>query len=105
MLPPVVEENKTTSSKRRNRTIVRALGTTCLVGLLGLVACGTSTPPARHTQRLTIAWIPKALNNPVFELGRAGALERGAEMTAARPGAAERRVFGSGGRRAPAAGG
>jgi ribose transport system substrate-binding protein len=95
MLPPVVEENKTTSSKRRNRTIVRALGTACLVGLLGLVACGTSTPPARHTQRLTIAWIPKALNNPVFELGRAGALERAAELTAAGPVEVEVLVYGS----------
>jgi ribose transport system substrate-binding protein len=30
---------------------------------------------------LTVAWIPKALNNPVFELGRIGAETRAAELT------------------------
>jgi len=100
MWPPGVAENKTTShteakNKRRKRTIVRALGTTFLIGLLGLVACGTSTPPARHTQRLTIAWIPKALNNPVFELGRAGAVQRAAELTAAGPVEVQVLVYGS----------
>lgn len=30
---------------------------------------------------LTIAWIPKALNNPVFELGRVGAMTRAEELT------------------------
>ncbi len=32
-------------------------------------------------QTLNIAWIPKALNNPVFELGRIAAETRAAELT------------------------
>lgn len=31
--------------------------------------------------RITIAWIPKALNNPVFELGRDGAMVKAKELT------------------------
>jgi ribose transport system substrate-binding protein len=38
--------------------------------------------PTREPRPLTIAWIPKALNNPVFELGREGALSKAAELTA-----------------------
>ena len=34
---------------------------------------------------MTFAWIPKALDNPVFEVGRAGAVERAAELSAAGP--------------------
>jgi ribose transport system substrate-binding protein len=37
--------------------------------------------PTRAPRSLTIAWIPKALNNPVFELGREGALQEAAELT------------------------
>jgi ribose transport system substrate-binding protein len=33
----------------------------------------------------TIAWIPKSLNNPVFELGRDGCFAAAAELTAAGP--------------------
>jgi ribose transport system substrate-binding protein len=35
--------------------------------------------------KLTIAWIPKALNNPVFETGRDGAFKKAEELTAAGP--------------------
>jgi len=41
--------------------------------------------PTRAPHPLTIAWIPKALNNPVFELGREGALNKAAELTARGP--------------------
>jgi ribose transport system substrate-binding protein len=75
--------------------MVRALRTALLVGLLGLVACGAATPSARPPERLTIAWIPKALNNPVFELGRVGALQRAAELTAAGPIEVEVLVYGT----------
>lgn len=34
---------------------------------------------------IKIAWIPKALNNPVFELGKVGAETKAAELTAAGP--------------------
>jgi ribose transport system substrate-binding protein len=39
------------------------------------------TGPAPLT-KLTIAWIPKALNNPVFEVGRDGAFKKAEELTA-----------------------
>lgn len=37
--------------------------------------------PALEDGVITIAWIPKALNNPVFELGRDGALAKATELT------------------------
>jgi ribose transport system substrate-binding protein len=42
----------------------------------------TPTPAPRP---LTIAWIPEALNNPVFELGHEGAVQKAAELTARGP--------------------
>ena len=42
------------------------------------------TPTSQH-RKITIAWIPKALNNPVFEVGRAGAIQKAAELTAKGP--------------------
>jgi ribose transport system substrate-binding protein len=41
----------------------------------------TATPPPK-AEKLTIAWIPKALNNPVFEVGRDGAFKKAEELTA-----------------------
>ena len=41
---------------------------------------GTSAPSRR---KITIAWIPKGLNNPVFETGRLGAIQKAAELSAA----------------------
>jgi ribose transport system substrate-binding protein len=64
-----------------------------VAGWLWLMACGAPTPSA--ARKLTIAWIPKALNNPVFELGRAGAVQRAAELAAAGPVKVEVRVYGS----------
>jgi ribose transport system substrate-binding protein len=42
-----------------------------------------SETPSRQT--LTIAWIPKARDNPVFELGRQGAVQKAAELSASGP--------------------
>jgi ribose transport system substrate-binding protein len=39
-------------------------------------------PAAGAPESLTIAWIPKALNNPVFEIGRDGAFKKAEELTA-----------------------
>ena len=58
-----------------------------------LVACQSSSGlPAQKPlvtkaarRKITIAWIPKGLNNPVFEVGRAGAIAKAAELTAAGP--------------------
>jgi ribose transport system substrate-binding protein len=52
--------------------------------LTGVNAQG-DTPPALADGTLTIAWIPKALNNPVFELGREGCMVAAAELTAQGP--------------------
>jgi ribose transport system substrate-binding protein len=74
-----------------NRLTKQVMG--LFVALVGLAACSLST--SRPAERLTIAWIPKALNNPVFELGRAGALQRAAELTAAGPVDVDVLVYGS----------
>ncbi|MCP4542958.1 MAG: sugar ABC transporter substrate-binding protein, partial [Chloroflexi bacterium] len=37
--------------------------------------------PALADGKITIAWVPKALNNPVFELGRDGAFIKADELT------------------------
>jgi ribose transport system substrate-binding protein len=65
------------------------------VWLLALAACGQGAAGGAPAERLTIAWIPKALNNPVFDLGRAGALQRAEELTAAGSVAVEVLVYGS----------
>ena len=51
--------------------------------------------PAAAPEKLTIAWIPKALNNPVFEVGRDGAFKKAEELTAAGPTAVEVLYVGS----------
>ncbi len=83
---------------------------TLLVALAMLAAqCAPAAPPAAPEQpqeepaaeepaveepavadaladgKLTIAWIPKALNNPVFEIGKVGAETKAKELTAAGP--------------------
>jgi ribose transport system substrate-binding protein len=52
-----------------------------LAGLPGGLA--PAEPPDRQT--ITIAWIPKARDNPVFELGRQGAIQKAAELSASGP--------------------
>lgn len=42
----------------------------------------TATAKGFPGNRISIAWIPKALNNPVFEVGREGALKKAEELTA-----------------------
>ena len=62
-----------------------------VVFLCILVACQTApgqpsqkpVPSGTTRRKITIAWIPKGLNNPVFETGRAGAIARAAELSAA----------------------
>ncbi len=48
-------------------------------------AAAGETHPALEDGKLTIAWIPKALNNPVFEVGRVGAEKKAEELTAQGP--------------------
>jgi ribose transport system substrate-binding protein len=51
--------------------------------------------PALSDNVITIAWIPKALNNPVFELGRDGAMAKAEELTEAGPYEVEVQYVGS----------
>ncbi len=44
-----------------------------------------ATAKAAPGGTISIAWIPKALNNPVFEIGREGALKKAQELTAMGP--------------------
>jgi ribose transport system substrate-binding protein len=62
-----------------------------LLPLLVLTACQSigspqtglsATPTGSGRRTLTIAWIPKALDNPVFEVGRGGAIKKAAELSA-----------------------
>ena len=54
--------------------------------LLVLVAVGSFAQKHQiKNNTITIAWIPKALNNPVFEIGRVGALKKAEELTAKGP--------------------
>ncbi|HEY8498115.1 MAG TPA: sugar-binding protein [Limnochordales bacterium] len=55
-----------------------------LVAILALSAAGMAgaKPPG---SKLVFAWVPKALNNPVFELGRDGAFQKARELTAQGP--------------------
>lgn len=59
------------------------------VVVVGLAACqpaqGPGPAPTGDRPKLVIAWIPKALDNPVFEIGRQGAEQRAAELTTAGP--------------------
>jgi ribose transport system substrate-binding protein len=52
-----------------------------LVGLLLVLLPLSSEAPRAQKSTLTIAWIPKALNNPVFALGRDGAFTKARELT------------------------
>ena len=51
--------------------------------------------PALEDGKITIAWIPKALNNPVFELGRDGAFVKAEELTSQGPYEVEIQYVGS----------
>ncbi len=58
----------------------------CVLVVTPIVSASDTTPvsaPAvAQDDTLTIAWIPKALNNPVFELGRDGCMAAAAELSA-----------------------
>jgi len=68
----------------RLSSIVYRLLALAAIGLVVLTACGA---PAASQQRkkLTIAWVTKSLGNPVFDLGRSGAIEKAKELTASGP--------------------
>ena len=54
---------------------------TAVALLLVLLPLSSQAPQAQEKTTLTIAWIPKALNNPVFALGRDGAFAKARELT------------------------
>jgi ribose transport system substrate-binding protein len=53
------------------------------------------THKALADNKIVIAWIPKALGNPVFETGRAGAIKKAEELTAKGPYKVEVQYVGS----------
>ncbi len=65
----------------------------CLVValLVALIGCpgggrgGSAKDRVTANGKMVIAWIPKALNNPVFEVGRQGALKKAEELSAKGP--------------------
>lgn len=60
--------------------IVDRLVCLAAVVLVALSACGSPAAPRART-KLTIAWVNKSLGNPVFDLGRRGALQKAKELT------------------------
>jgi ribose transport system substrate-binding protein len=76
-------------SLKRTLAIVTPIAVLLLtVGLALAFATGAAEKGAAgkiKNNTITIAWIPKALNNPVFEVGRDGAFKKAAELTAKGP--------------------
>ena len=66
---------------RRGWSIALVLSLVVVMALGGHVVAGVKPPGSK----LVFAWIPKALNNPVFELGRDGAFQKARELTAQGP--------------------
>lgn len=68
------------------RKISSRCGVVWILGLaLTLVIGGwpwQQTLGAQEKKKLVFAWIPKALNNPVFEIGRDGAFQKAKELSA-----------------------
>jgi len=64
--------------------ITRWLSLALLLGLVLTLAVGSALDKAtaQAKKKLVFAWIPKALNNPVFEIGRDGAMQKAKEITA-----------------------
>jgi ribose transport system substrate-binding protein len=62
---------------------------------ISFAAAQGNPPPGIKDGTLTIAWIPKALNNPVFELGRDGCMAAAKELTAKGPYKVECKYMGS----------
>ncbi len=68
------------------RSILLVVVLIVLSACLGLEPTATPEPVQEPEDEIfVIAWIPKALNNPVFELGRAGAEARARALTAGNP--------------------
>ena len=62
---------------------------------ISFAAAQGNPPPGIKDGTLTIAWIPKALDNPVFELGRDGCVVAAKELTAKGPYKVECKYMGS----------
>src|SRR5512146_386760 len=70
----------------RQSSVVYRLACLAALLLLTLTACQPATPTAPSARKkLTIAWVTKSLGNPVFDLGRSGALQKAKELTASGP--------------------
>ncbi len=64
------------------KNLLRLFSVVVLVALMVSPFISTSSEAAKaQDDTFTIAWIPKALNNPVFELGRDGCMAAAAELS------------------------
>ena len=77
-----IEPNQEEENKMRIKSWKAILVLTLLASLL-MVALSQVTPAAANSY--VFAWIPKALNNPVFALGRDGSFKKASELTAQGP--------------------
>lgn len=65
---------------------IHRAGWAVLLGLVMLMLATCQAPPATpEPETLTIAWVPKSLGNPVFDLGLRGAQARAQELSATGP--------------------
>jgi ribose transport system substrate-binding protein len=85
-----MERNRAPARSRRGASAL-LISTVLLLGILivwqvlSRPASNPSSPESSDRQTLTIAWIPKARDNPVFELGRQGAVQKASELSASGP--------------------
>ena len=63
------------------KNLVRLVSIFVLVALAVPAFATTPAPIEAQDDTFTLAWIPKALNNPVFELGRDGCMQAAAELS------------------------
>ena len=68
----------------RRKTYLFVIIALAIILVAALAGCAkkTEAPSEAGLESLTIAWIPKALNNPVFEVGRDGAFKKAEELSA-----------------------
>lgn len=86
-------DKETRFSYRVSRVACRVSRVACLpavwLALVVLLAACQSPAAPNARPKLTIAWVHKSLGNPVFNLGRQGALAKAGELTARGPIAVE----------------
>src|SRR5690349_9770778 len=61
---------------------IGVFGSAVLVAMTAMTgACSSSTSSSAASTDVTIAWIPKEVNNPVFDLGKQGAFRAASDLS------------------------